>query len=103
MCSFGSAFVSFCFSAPPAAVVHEAAGNNAASTAKTENAGVRIVIGISLLGFLGLNFCLARFWPEVCSPISPMKGKAATPYWSGRVTRESNALDLEKNVFSGED
>ncbi|HUX67882.1 MAG TPA: DUF3175 domain-containing protein [Terriglobales bacterium] len=25
--------------------------------------------------------------------------KAATQYWSGRVTRESNALDLEEGVF----
>lgn len=24
-------------------------------------------------------------------------------YWSGRVTRESNALDLESGVFTGED
>jgi len=27
----------------------------------------------------------------------------ATHYWSGRVTRESNALDLESGVFSGKD
>src|ERR1700683_506891 len=26
-----------------------------------------------------------------------------TRYWSGRVTRESDALDLEKDVFSGSD
>ena len=26
-----------------------------------------------------------------------------TRYWSGRVTRESDALDLEKGVFSGSD
>jgi hypothetical protein len=26
-----------------------------------------------------------------------------TRYWSGRVTRESDALDLEKGVFSGTD
>jgi Protein of unknown function (DUF3175) len=27
----------------------------------------------------------------------------STHYWSGRVTRESNALDLESGVFSGKD
>jgi hypothetical protein len=27
--------------------------------------------------------------------------REATHYWSGRVTRESNALDLESGVFSG--
>lgn len=29
--------------------------------------------------------------------------KPATSYWSGRVTRESDALDLEKGVFTGSD
>jgi phosphoenolpyruvate carboxylase len=29
--------------------------------------------------------------------------RKATHYWSGRVTRESNALDLETGVFSGKD
>ncbi len=29
--------------------------------------------------------------------------RKATHYWSGRVTRESNALDLESGVFSGKD
>jgi hypothetical protein len=28
---------------------------------------------------------------------------AATPRWSGRVTRESNALDLEEGVFTWDD
>jgi len=28
------------------------------------------------------------------------KKKRTTRYWSGRVTRESNALDLDKGVFS---
>lgn len=31
------------------------------------------------------------------------KRKTATRYWSGRVTRESDALDLEKGVFTGSD
>lgn len=30
-------------------------------------------------------------------------GTAATPHWSGRVTRESNALDLEEGVFTWDD
>jgi hypothetical protein len=29
--------------------------------------------------------------------------RKATHYWSGRVTRESSALDLESGVFSGKD
>jgi hypothetical protein len=28
---------------------------------------------------------------------------AAMPHWSGRVTRESNALDLEEGVFTWDD
>jgi hypothetical protein len=32
----------------------------------------------------------------------PAPGKNAR-YWSGRVTRESDALDLDKGVFSGSD
>ena len=30
-------------------------------------------------------------------------GRKATRYWSARVTRESDALDLESGVFSGKD
>jgi hypothetical protein len=37
----------------------------------------------------------------------PAAGKGmrrkATRYWSSRVTKESNALDLERGVFSGKD
>jgi len=42
----------------------------------------------------------------------PARGKVTAPkrtsrnserYWSGRVTRESNALDLERGVFSSKD
>jgi Protein of unknown function (DUF3175) len=41
------------------------------------------------------------------APRRPKRRKAAprknTRYWSGRVTRESDALDLQKGVFSGSD
>jgi len=33
----------------------------------------------------------------------PSTRRAAAHYWSGRVTEESNALDLEPGVFSGKD
>lgn len=29
----------------------------------------------------------------------PTRSRSATHYWSGKVTRESNALDLQKGVF----
>jgi hypothetical protein len=31
----------------------------------------------------------------------PASGRTGTRYWSGRVTRESDALDLEGGVFKG--
>ncbi len=37
------------------------------------------------------------------SPARKPTHREATHYWSGRVTRESNALDLESGVFSGKD
>ena len=37
------------------------------------------------------------------SPARKRTHREATHYWSGRVTRESNALDLESGVFSGKD
>ncbi len=33
----------------------------------------------------------------------PASRRTATRYWSGRVTRESDALDLEGGVFKGRD
>jgi phosphoenolpyruvate carboxylase len=34
---------------------------------------------------------------------APTKRKKATRYWSGRVTRESDALDLQAGVFTWKD
>jgi hypothetical protein len=37
------------------------------------------------------------------SPPHKTGTRKSTRYWSGRVTRESDALDLERGVFSGND
>jgi len=37
-------------------------------------------------------------------PAAPKRARRSSAhYWSGRVTKESNALDLESGVFSGND
>ena len=39
---------------------------------------------------------------KTTKPVTPLR-KKATRYWSNRVTRESNALDLEAGVFTWND